>query len=161
MSRCFLVLVLLAAVAVARTPSCSDLRSCVGLGLRNLQATPGRFPLLGRRLVLERRPDAPQEDVAQDDQSVSGLVHSAARLLDTHDVRAKITDSLSLRLFKTPQGPFDISLDVGAQHSDQQGNALIFARPSAKQPIERTNSALVNRLEDFCLLPFGDCKMFF
>jgi hypothetical protein len=123
---CFLVLLAVAvAVARAQQPSCSDLRSCVGLGLRNLQATSGRFPLLGRRLTLERRPDAPQDQVAQEEGT--GLVRSAARLLDTHDVRAQLTDSLSLRLFKTPQGPFDISLDVGVQRNDAQGNALIFS----------------------------------
>lgn len=123
---CFLVLAVAVAVARAQHASCPDLRSCVSLGLRNLQATSGRFPLLGRRLLLERRPDAP-DVVAQDAAAPgTGLVRSAARLLDTHDVRALLTDRLSLRLFKTPQGPFDISLDVDAHLTDAQGNALLF-----------------------------------
>jgi hypothetical protein len=118
---CFLVLLAVAVSRAQQQQQCSDFHSCVGLGLRNLQATSGRFPLIGRRLVLERRPDAPLDDgVAQD----VGLVRSAARLLDTHDVRAQLTDSLSLRLFKTPQGPFDISLDVGSQRNDAQGNTI-------------------------------------
>jgi len=122
----FLVCALAQGQAVDEAP-CSDLLTCVTLGVdRGLQKLQDSslFPLMGKRLVLERREDLPKGQ--QVDLGQGSLYQRASRLLDTHNVRATLTKSLSLRLFKTPQGPFDISLDVAPPQTDVQGKYFLF-----------------------------------
>ncbi|CAB3375616.1 Hypothetical predicted protein [Cloeon dipterum] len=116
-----LAVILAAATCVSAhdvQPPCADLLTCAAVGvdqgLQRMQKS-SFFPLLGKRVYLERREDATQlPDLTQ-----GNIFQRAGRLLETHDVKAPITNSLSVKLFKTPQGPFDISLDVGSQETVQ------------------------------------------
>ncbi|XP_059471380.1 uncharacterized protein LOC132194239 [Neocloeon triangulifer] len=127
MLRALAVLLAAATCVLAQATPCADLLTCatVGIdqGLRQMQSS-SLYPLLGKRLYLEKREDVQNEP----DLTQGNVFQRVGKLLDTHNVKAPITDNLSVKLFKTPQGPFDISLDVASPETNAQGRTFFKRR---------------------------------
>lgn len=102
---------------------CNTLLTCVRIGvLTGLEKIEKSdvFQLLGNRFVLEKNLHSKiSEDV---DISKMNMLKRAYRILDTHSARAVITKSFALKLFRTPQGPFDVALEVSAPSTARDGN---------------------------------------
>jgi hypothetical protein len=91
--------------------SCTNLADCIQQGVQkglNDIENSEVYSMLGKRLILEKT--GPQETK---DGAKTGLIQRAYRLLDNHVIRLRLSKSLSLTLFRTPQGPFDLALEVG------------------------------------------------
>ncbi|KAF4526111.1 hypothetical protein B566_EDAN007605 [Ephemera danica] len=107
-------------------PTCVSLAGCIQLGvLKGLNDIENseEYSMFGKRLVLEKT--GPQE---LKKGARTGIIQRAYRILDNHVVRARLSKSLALTLFRTPQGHFDLALEIGDTTSSSDGRTFFKRR---------------------------------